>query len=127
MCHFRGEEQYEDLEIEAWRMFAQIDHQRPMVNGYSGYFPRSRSPDGRTVVLTYKTFQLAMAKEFPKYELLCVLNRGLGANMVIVDQAWLARHKPQMELYSEFLQPAYTDQIVQIYYLRVPVGACESQ
>ena len=68
-----------------------------------------------------------MAKDFPNYELLCVLNRSLGANILVIDQTWLEGHTAEMNAYSTFLQLAYTDRDVQMYYLQAPVGACESR
>ncbi|TKB82567.1 MAG: hypothetical protein E8D45_00335, partial [Nitrospira sp.] len=49
-------------EIEAWRLFAQIDHQKPLVNGYSGFFPPG-----------YLRYQLDMARDFPNGDLLCIM------------------------------------------------------
>lgn len=114
-----------DYEIEAWRLFAQIDHHKPVVNGYSGYFPQARTPDGY-VIPTYVNFQLAMAEEFPSVPLLCSLSKGLGANVLVVDQDWLALHDHEMAKYQSFLHLAYNDADVQIYYLYAPTGVCQS-
>ncbi len=114
-----------DYEVEAHRMFAQIDHRKPLINGYSGYFPQHLGPDG-AVEPTYTRFQLAMAQQFPDRRLLCALGGGLGANLLIVDQGWLADHEPQMGQFGNFLRPAYADQQVQICYLTVPDGQCQA-
>src|SRR5439155_16364129 len=78
-----------DYEVETRRMFAQIYHQKPLVNGYSSYFPAQRGPGGR-VIPAYLVFQLEMAREFPNYRLLCTLTRGVRANTLVVDRGWLA-------------------------------------
>jgi hypothetical protein len=113
-----------DYEIEAWRLFAQIDHHKPIVNGYSGYFPQMRTPDGRTVPV-YTHFQLAMAQEFPNERLFCVLIQNLGVNTLIVDTSWLVDHRAEMETYRTFLQPAYLDNEVHIYRLDAPAPVCQ--
>jgi hypothetical protein len=112
-----------DYEIETWRMVAQIDHRKPMVNGYSSYLPQSITPEGR-VVPTYAQFQLTMAREFPSTRLLCVLSRSLGVNLLVVDQPWLATHRTHMTAHHAFLRSAYADEQVQIYYVSVPAEAC---
>jgi hypothetical protein len=112
-----------DYEIEAWRLFAQIDHRKPIVNGYSGYFPQARRPDG-VVIPTYTQFQLAMATRFPDRRLLCGLDKRLGVNTLIVGQDWLAGHKSQMDAYANFLHPVYADEEVRIYALLAPEGKC---
>lgn len=114
-----------DYEIETRRMFAQIDHRKPLVNGYSSYFPQAQAPDGTTIP-TYTEFQLAMANLFPNYELLCTLNKSLGANILVADRDWLSRHSSDMRTYGEFLQPTYADEQVQIYRLEAPAEECES-
>ncbi len=102
-----------DYAPEAWRLFAQIAHQQPMVNGYSGYFPPG-----------YTDFQLDMARNFPAHGLLCQLAKGLGVNTVVVDQSWLADHRPALTAQQPFLQPAYADSQVQIYHLSMTDSAC---
>jgi len=84
-----------DYEVETRRMLAQIDHGKPMVNGYSSYFPQVQTLDG-TVVPTYTRFQLAMAQQFPEYALACALSDRLGATMLVVDRGWLGLHESQM-------------------------------
>lgn len=111
-------------EIEAARMFAQIDHHKPIVNGYSSYFPQARTPEG-AIVPTYTEFQLAMAQRFPDYNLLCVLTSSLGANTLVVDTAWLADHEAQLEAQGAFLRAAYADEQVRIYHMQAPTGECQ--
>ena len=113
-----------DYEIEARRLLAQIDHHRPIINGYSGYFPQARGPDG-LVIPTYTRFQLAMATEFPNYRLMCVLGKSLGANRLVANQDWLNGRRPKMDVHGDFLRPVYSDEQVQIYSLEVPEGKCQ--
>lgn len=114
-----------DYEIESWRLFAQIDHHKPIVNGYSGYFPVARAPDGR-IIPSYTLFQLAMAREFPSYRLVCVLGKNLGVNVLVIDRSWLRlrRHEQRLRAHQRFLRRAYVDHDVAIYELRVPPGQC---
>jgi hypothetical protein len=112
-----------DYEVEAWRMFAQIDHQKPIVNGYSGNFPQLRSPLG-AVVPVYTQFQLAMAQQFPTERLLCILQRSQDVNTLVVDRGWLEGHAAQLAEFSPFLERAYGDEQVQIYRLQAPAGRC---
>ncbi len=100
-------------EVDAWYMFAQMYHGKPIVNGYSGWFPPGYTP-----------FQLEMARLFPQHGLLCTLHKGLGVNTLVVDRSWLAAHEPDMARHSEFLTPAYSDRQVQIYRLWVPDDQC---
>jgi len=115
-----------DYEVETRRMLAQIDHGKPMVNGYSSYFPQVQTPDG-TVVPTYTRFQLAMAQQFPEYALACALSDRLGATMLVVDRGWLGLHESQMATLDTFLRSAYSDEQVQIYYLSIPPGQCQKR
>jgi hypothetical protein len=102
-----------DHEADAWHMFYQIDHGKPIVNGYSGWFPPG-----------YVPFQLEMAQTFPQPHLLCALNKGLYVDTLVVEQGWLATHKTQMAQFSKFLTPAYSDREVEIYRLDMPAEAC---
>ena len=114
-----------DYEVEARRMYAQIAHGQPIVNGYSSNFPRTRTPLG-VVVPIYSQFQLAMAQQFPSEPLLCVLQRSLDVTTLVVDRDWLAAHAAQMDAHRAYLEPAYADEAVQIYRLRTPAGGCAS-
>ncbi|GIV98056.1 MAG: hypothetical protein KatS3mg057_2713 [Herpetosiphonaceae bacterium] len=115
-----------DYEIESWRLFAQIDHRKPMVNGYSGYFPQAIAPDG-SIIPTYTHFQLAMAELFPDYRLACVLDQGLGVDLLVVDTDWFAAVQERFAQLKSFLQPVYSDDQVQIFSLQAPAGECRTQ
>jgi hypothetical protein len=110
-------------EIETRRMFAQIDHHQPLVNGYSGYFPVARG--GGRVVQAYLDFQARMALSFPTDTLLCVLANGLHARLVVIDADWLAGHRGDVDAASGFLHPAYQDDRVSIYRLEAPRERCD--
>lgn len=114
-----------DYEIDARRMVAQMDHGKAMVNGYSGNFPQSRTPVG-AVVPIYTQFQLAMTQQFPSDRLLCIMDRALDVNLLVIDRAWAADHAAELQAQSGFLEPAYADDAVQIYRLQEPRGACSS-
>ncbi|MCI0409916.1 MAG: hypothetical protein L0191_15370, partial [Acidobacteria bacterium] len=120
---FPGGLHVSDYEIEAWRMFAQIDHRKPMVNGYSGYFPQARTPDGQTIP-TYTRFQLRMAEDFPNDRLLCVLDKALGVNRLVVGREWLTSRESRMDLHRDFLRPIHADREVQVYSLDAPGERC---
>jgi hypothetical protein len=105
-----------DYQIEGWRLFHQIDHRQPIVNGYSGNFPAD-----------YGLFQFDMARQFPEQGLLCTLIKGVRANVLVVDRAWLDGHWAQLAARAAFLSPVYGDHDVQIYRLRAPEGACLPQ
>jgi hypothetical protein len=96
-------------------MFAQMDHGKPIVNGYSSYFPPG-----------YTQFQFEMMRSFPNQDLLCSLSKGLQVNTLVADQDWLKDHKSEMEANSRFLQPVYNDSQVQIYRLQAPEGECKA-
>ncbi|HEX6288681.1 MAG TPA: hypothetical protein VFZ66_05790 [Herpetosiphonaceae bacterium] len=113
-------------ESETWRMLGQMEHHKPIVNGYSGYFPQIKGPNGE-IVPVYTQFQSMMAERFPDYVGLCTLNKGLGVNTLVVDRQWLAQHSAQMAEHSAFLQPAYDDDQVQIYRLAAPEGECQAR
>jgi hypothetical protein len=104
-----------DYEMEAWRMFAQIDHHRPLLNGYSGYFPSG-----------YGTFQADMDQNFPSDRLLCMMAFGLGVNTLILDNSYVEGRSALLESYSlrGFLKPEYRDPAVAIVRLSPPPEAC---
>ncbi|MDQ2983373.1 MAG: hypothetical protein M3R70_05550 [Actinomycetota bacterium] len=114
-----------DYEPETRRMFAQIDHHKPIVNGYSGFFPVGRTPEGK-VFPVYAAFQVSMSREFPSYELLCVLIRSLGSDTLVADRDWLAAHGDRMQAFGAFLRPVYRDRDVQIYALQAPANRCRA-
>lgn len=104
-----------DYEIETWRMFAQIDHHRPMPNGYSGYFPSG-----------YGTFQVDMDQNFPSDRLLCMMAFGMGVNTLILDRPYLEERRALFESDSlrGFFSPGYSDPAVVIVRLSPPPEAC---
>ena len=105
-----------DYELEAWRMFAQIDHHRPLLNGYSGYFPSG-----------YGMFQHDMDQNFPSDRLLCMLAFGLGVNTLVLDRPYLEERRALFESDSlrGFFAPGYSsDPGVVIVRLSPPPEAC---
>lgn len=104
-----------DYEMEAWRMFAQIDHHRPLLNGYSGYFPSG-----------YGTFQVDMDQNFPSERLLCMMAYGWGVNTLILDRPYLEQRRAlfENELLRGFFDPRYSDSGVVIVRLSPPPEAC---
>ncbi|HKI00941.1 MAG TPA: hypothetical protein VKK31_03075 [Thermoanaerobaculia bacterium] len=104
-----------DYEVEAWRMFAQIDHHRPLLNGYSGYFPSG-----------YGTFQADMDQNFPSDRLLCMMALGMGVNTLILDGPYLEERRALFESDSlrGFFGPGYSDPGVVIVRLRPTPAAC---
>lgn len=104
-----------DYEIETWRMFAQIDHHRPLLNGYSGYFPSG-----------YGMFQVDMDQNFPSDRLLCMMS-GMGVNTLVLDRPYLEERRALFENESlrGFFGPGYSDDPkVVIVRLHPPPGAC---
>lgn len=106
-----------DYEVEAWRMFAQTDHHRPMMNGYSGYFPSG-----------YGTFQMDMDQNFPSERLLCMMAFGLGVNTLILDRPYVEERRALFESDSlrGFFGPGYSDSSVVIVRLSPPPEACNA-
>jgi hypothetical protein len=104
----------QDYEVEAWRMYAQIDHGKPIVNGYSGYFPPG-----------YTDFQLDMGLRFPAADLLCELNKGLGVDTLVVDRPWFARNSGAMKNVEAMLQLRYDDSDVRIYRINTTEEQCK--
>jgi hypothetical protein len=104
-----------DYEVETWRMFAQIDHQRPLMNGYSGYFPSG-----------YGTFQVDMDQNFPSDRLLCMMTLGMGVNTLVLNRPYLEERRALFESDSVrgFFRPGYSDPEVVIVRLSPPPEAC---
>lgn len=104
-----------DYEVETWRMFAQIDHRRPLLNGYSGYFPSG-----------YGTFQVDMDQNFPSERLLCMMALGLGVNTLVLDRPYLEERRALFESDSlrGFFGPGYSGPEVVIVRLSPPPEAC---
>jgi hypothetical protein len=103
-------------EIEAWRQFAQIDHGKPLVNGYSGFFPPG-----------YSQFQLDATRSFPSQALLCIMAQNLRVTTLIIDRDWLATHTEQVGLFSNALSPLYEDASVAIFRLVSSQLACATE
>jgi hypothetical protein len=112
-----------DYEIEARRLVAQTVHGRPIVNGYSSFFPVARDRRGR-VFPAYAIFQLDMARDFPAYDLICVLGMSLRADTLVADGGWLAAHREQMATFDRFLRRVYAGRGTEIYALTIPRGEC---
>lgn len=105
-----------DYEMETWRMYAQIDHHRPLLNGYSGYFPSG-----------YGTFQVDMDQNFPSDRLLCMMAFGMGVNTLVLDRPYLEERRALFEDDSlrGFFAPGYSaDPGVVIVRLQPPPEAC---
>ncbi|HEY3567832.1 MAG TPA: hypothetical protein VGP73_07850 [Thermoanaerobaculia bacterium] len=106
-----------DYEVETWRMLAQIDHRRPLMNGYSGYFPSG-----------YGTFQVDMDQNFPSDRLLCMMALGMGVNTLVLDRPYLEERRALFESDSlrGFFRPGYSDHQVVIVRLSPPPEACDA-
>jgi hypothetical protein len=100
-------------EVDAWHLYAQIDHQKRMVNGYSGFFPPG-----------YLRFQLDMAREFPSLPLLCLLSDRLGVNTLVLDRNWLDEHAEALKVFHTGLALLYHDDHVSIFNLAPPASGC---
>jgi len=92
-----------DYQIETERMLTQIIHRKPLVNGYSGYFPPG-----------YSRFQLDMAKNFPSSFLICFLGNELQVDTLIIDLQWYEDHQDQMAQFQELSRVTYRDEQVMI-------------
>jgi len=93
-----------DYQIETERMLAQIIHRKPLVNGYSGYFPPG-----------YDRFQLDMEKNFPSPFLMCFLGNVLKVDALIIDLPWYKNHLDQAAPSKELSREAYRDKDVVIF------------
>jgi hypothetical protein len=103
----------EDFAIEAWRLFAQLDHGKPLVNGYASNFPA-----------VYREFMFAMGAEFPKPILACALRVVFGADLLVVDQSWLSSHRDAFAALGPWLEAAYSDSSVAIFRLNPTADEC---
>ena len=92
-----------DYQIETTRMLAQTIHHKPLINGYSGFFPPG-----------YIQFQSDMAKNFPSPFLLCFLGNELKVDTLVIDRSWQEAHRDQMEAFPELSKIAYDDEDVVI-------------
>lgn len=105
-----------DYEPEVWRLFHQMDHGLPMMNGYSSYFPPG-----------YGRFQFDVNRYFPTRPLLCFMSQpGLGINMLVVDRSWLARPHPPLDApdVRSLLVRLYADADVEIYRVSTRPEGC---
>jgi len=99
------------FEIETWRMFRQIDHRVPLLNGYAAYFPAG-----------YEELQKLLGAA-PTYSALCALSKTAGVTTVIVDrQSTLSQRLFEDPEVHRLLTPAFRDDAVLIFRL-VPSGA----
>jgi hypothetical protein len=110
---FRFGTSVRDYESDGWRMLAQTHHHKPMINGFSSYFPPR-----------YGAFQRSMARSFPTRALLCRLHEELGADLLVADKPWLLEREARMAAFSASLAPVFGDEQVQIYRLRVSEEDC---
>ena len=105
-----------DYQIETERMLAQIIHHKPLVNGYSGYFPPG-----------YNQFQFDMAKNFPSSFLICFLGNELQVDTLIIDLPWYEEHKDQMAQFKELSRVLYRDKDVVIIEFPRTDGNCRPE
>jgi hypothetical protein len=112
---FPGGLHVSDYEVETWRMFAQIDHHRPLLNGYSGYFPSG-----------YGTFQVDMDQNFPSDRLLCMMAFGMRVNTLVLDRSYVEERRALFESESlrGFFRAGYSAPGVVIVRLSPPPEAC---
>jgi hypothetical protein len=103
----------EDLAPEAWRMYAQIDHGQPLVNGYASHFPPLN-----------REFMFAMSAAFPTPPLACALRRVFDAKLLVVDVDWQSAHSSEFAELTSMLDPVYADEAVAIYRLEPAVSEC---
>jgi len=105
-----------DYQIETERMLAQIIHHKPLVNGYSGYFPPG-----------YDRFQLDMAKNFPSSFLICFLGNDLQMDTLIIDLPWYKDHQAQVAQFKELSRETYRDKDVVIIEIPRTGGNCNPE
>lgn len=105
-----------DYQIETVRMLAQITHHKPLINGYSGYFPPG-----------YSQFQLDMARAFPSDFLLCFLGQVLKVDTLIIDRDWFHAHRQQVAQHEELSRLVYQDDMVVILELLQPGKDCRQE
>jgi hypothetical protein len=103
----------DDFVPEAWRLFAQLDHHQPLVNGYASNLPA-----------VYREFMFAMAAQFPEHALACALHTFFGATRLVVDQDWLAQHGPAFAALGPMLAPTYADAAVAIFRFQPAPDEC---
>jgi len=106
------------FEKETWRMFRQIDHGKPMLNGYAAFFPP-----------LYDALRRLAGEEFPSYRTLCALHEGAGVDTVVVDRRWLVDHSSRFggREVRRLLWPAYQDGEVAVFRLRPAPSDCRPE
>jgi hypothetical protein len=106
------------FEVETWRMFRQIDHRTPMLNGYAAYFPP-----------LYDAMQKLLNEEFPSYRSLCALREVTGVDTVVVDRRWLADNSSLFagREVRRLLLPAFQDGEVAIFRLKPSPSDCRPE
>lgn len=105
-----------DYQIETERMLAQMVHRKPLVNGYSGYFPPG-----------YDRFQLDMEKNFPSSFLMCFLSNELKMDTLVIDLPWYKDHQDEMAQFKELSRIGYRDEDVVIIELPRTGGHCSPE
>jgi hypothetical protein len=103
------------FETETWRMFRQIDHRQPMLNGYAAFFPP-----------VYDALQKLLNEEFPDYRSLCALHELAGVDTVVVDRRWVDDNPSRFAgpEVRRLLLPVYQDGAVAIFRLRPTPADC---
>jgi hypothetical protein len=104
----------DDFERETWRMFAQIDHHKPLVNGYSSFLPQARGRPG-----AYATLLSELHERFPTVALVCALSRH-GATHVAIDRSWAEPHGEELARLERQAHRVFEDDRMLIYALDSP-------
>jgi hypothetical protein len=110
---FPGGEDVAAFAREAWRLYAQIDHRRPIVNGYSSNVPT-----------LHRAFISAMGNQFPQPMLACALRRVFHVDLLIVDNDWLATNRESFAQPGSMLKSAFADGAVTVYRLQPTDAQC---
>ena len=110
---FAASGEVDDLASETRRMFDQIEHGQPLVNGYASHFPP-----------LHREFLFAMAASFPEHTLACALRRVFAADLLVVDQPWLNAHRAGFASLLTMLEPVHEDAAVAIYRLHPSESEC---
>ncbi|HXI57215.1 MAG TPA: hypothetical protein VNO55_14200 [Polyangia bacterium] len=105
----------EDFVPDAWRLYAQLDHRQPLVNGYASNVPE-----------IYRAFMFAMGAQFPDHALACALHTFFKADLLVVDQDWLAAHREGFATLGPLLgtAPTYADDAVAIFRFQPASAGC---
>jgi hypothetical protein len=95
-----------DYETTTLAMLQALEHGRPLVNGYSGFFPAG-----------YSQLRAAM-QAFPDDQSLRLL-RAAGTSYIVVDRAW-ATPERRGRLHDRHFTLLFTDDAVLVYQLAAP-------